>query len=553
MAMKERFDYVIIGAGSAGCVMANRLSADPENRVLLIEAGPRDRNPVYRIPLFAGRLYRWKYNNWAYQTEPEPHLDNRRIDWPRGRVLGGSSAINGMIYARGNRLDYDGWAQLGLSAWSYDRVLPYFKKSENYFGGADEYHGGDGPLPVTRMNSGHPMFDCFIEAGKQAGYRYNPDFNGADQEGVGHYDYNITGGERWSAARAYVHPALSRPNLTVITGAALRRIVIENGRAVGVRAFYGGAEIEFAAEREVIVSCGAVASPMALMHSGIGDADDLRALGIPVVVDAKGVGQNLQDHLNVSVFHAAKMRDLFYDFCRADKAVLGIIRAALFKTGQATLFPHEGAAFLRTDPAAASPDIQIHFMASGLYSMALRSPFAKPKSPGDTYGFTAHVCQLRPESRGELKLRSSDPAAPPVIRANYLATETDKRVLREGYKVVRNIFSQKAFDAIRGPCLVPDKDLRTEADIDAWVRARASTIFHPVGTCRMGVDPASVVDEELRVRGVEGLRVVDASVMPRLISANTHAPTVMIAERAADLVLGRNSIGTSEQAFGNAA
>ena len=538
--MAESYDYIIVGGGSAGCVLANRLSADPQNRVLLLEAGPRDWNPLYRVPVMAGRFYRMKYNNWWFLTEPEPQLKNRKIVWPRGKVLGGSSAINGMIYARGNKLDYDTWAQMGLPSWSYERILPYFKRSENYFGGADEYHGGDGPLPVTRMNSGHPFFDLLIEAGKQTGYKYNPDFNGAEQEGVGHYDYNIKGGERWSAARSYLGPIKGRLNLTVMTSAHLQRVVIEQGRAAGVRVKLGVEERTIRADREIILSAGAVNSPMILMHSGIGNADDLRAVGVTPLHPLDGVGRNLQDHLNVCLFYTTAERDLFYDFTRVDRAIIGMIRAILFKSGKATLFPHEGAAFLRTDPAAASPDVQVHFLASGLRSMQLRMPFAKRPADGQVYGYAANICQLRPESRGELKLRSNDPAAPPVIRANYLSAETDKRVMREGFRLIERMLNQPAFDRIRGRRMLPAGELKTDAEIDDWIAGAASTVFHPAGTCKMGIDSMAVVDERLRVHGIEGLRVVDASVMPNLISANTHAPTVMIAERASDFILEDN-------------
>jgi choline dehydrogenase len=535
--MRLTFDYVVLGAGSAGCVLANRLSASPENRVLLVEAGPRDWNPVFRVPIMAGRLFMGRYCNWSYETEPEPHLNGRRIPWPRGRVLGGSSSINGMIYARGHRLDYDNWAQLGLRSWAYERVLPYFRRSERHHGGGDAFHGSDGLLPVGPATSSNPLFDAFVEAGQQAGHRLNPDFNGEEQEGVGRYDYNIWNGQRWSSARAFLDPARARPNLTVITGAQLLKVLIENGRAVGARLAVSGGTIDARAEREVVLSAGAIGSPMGLMHSGIGDADHLMSLGIPVSVDLKAVGRNLQDHVHVVVAHQSKARDETYDHLRIDKAAVGFAGAALFGKGPFSRFPHEGGAFLKTDPSVASPDVQVHFFAGG--AGGLRHPFARKSWSryGDGYVFYGSVCHLRPESRGELTLRSADPLDHPIIRANYLSAELDRRTLRQGVKMVRDIFAKPAFDPYRGAEIAPGPDVRDDAAIDTFIAGSASTIFHPVGACRMGVDEGSVVDEELRVRGVEGLRVADASVMPRLVSANTHAPTVMIAERAAELIL----------------
>jgi choline dehydrogenase len=535
--MPSGYDYIVVGAGSAGCVLANRLSADAGVRVMLIEAGPRDWNPVFRVPIMAGRLYAGRYCNWSYLTEPEPGLAGRRIPWPRGRVLGGSSSINGMIYTRGNRLDYDGWAQQGLRSWSYERVLPYFRKSEHSWRGPSEFHGAEGPLKVGPATSSNPMFDAFVQAGLEAGYGFNDDFNGAEQEGVGRYDYNIWNGQRWSSARAFLDPARSRPNLKVITGALLNRVLLDKGRAVGVSVTLGGREVRLKAEREVILSCGAIGSPAALMQSGIGDGDQLRALGIEVAAHSKGVGRNLQDHAHVMVAHKSKAPDETWDNLRFDKAALGFARAAVAGQGPFSRFPHEGGAFLKTDPAAAAPDVQIHFFAGG--AGGVRHPFARSSWTrfGSGYVFYGSVCQLRPESVGELTLRSPDPRDPPVIRANYLSTETDRRTLREGVKAMRRIFAQPALASLSEGERLPGEAVRSDAEIDAFIAQNASTIFHPVGTCRMGVDDGSVVDEELRVRGVERLRVIDASVMPKITSCNTHAPTVMIAECGAELVL----------------
>ena len=536
--MARSYDFIIVGAGSAGCVLANRLSAEPANRVLLIEAGPRDWNPVFRVPIMAGRLYGGRYCNWSFSTEPEPQLDGRRIAWPRGRVLGGSSAINGMIYTRGNRLDYDGWAQMGLRDWSYDKVLEAFRRSERHHGGPSEFHGSRGELPVGPATSSNPLFDAFIQAGMEAGHPFNPDFNGREQEGVGRYDYNIWRGQRWSSARSFLDPIRSRANLDILTGAQLLKVNLEKGRATGVKLKIGRKAVDIPAEGEVILACGAIGSPMGLMHSGIGDADALGALGITPRVDLNSVGRNLQDHMHVAVAHRSKTPDETWNHLRLDKAAAGFAQAALFGKGPFSRFPHEGGAFLKTDPSAAAPEIQIHFIAGGAGG-GLRHPFARRTAPrfADGHIFYGSVCQLRPESTGEITLRSSDPFDAPVIRANYLSSPTDRRIVREGLKMVREIFAQPAMDRHRGEEIAPGAAVQSDAELDAFVARNGSTIFHPVGTCRMGVDPDSVVDERLRVRGVEGLRVADASVMPRLVSSNTHAPTVMIAEKAAGMIL----------------
>ena len=537
--MARSYDVIIVGAGSAGCVLANRLSADRGRRVLLVEAGPRDWNPVFRVPIMAGRLFAGRYCNWSFSTEPEPHLDGRRIPWPRGRVLGGSSAINGMIYTRGNRLDYDGWAQMGLRDWSYDKVLETFRKSEANHRGASEFHGSRGELPVGPATSSNPLFDAFIQAGMQAGHPFNADFNGAEQEGVGRYDYNIKDGQRWSSARSFLGADVrGRPNLDILTGAQLIRVNLEQGRAVGVRLKVGARAVDIPARGEVILSAGAIGSPMGLMHSGIGDADALKAVGIDPLVELKSVGKNLQDHMHVAVAHRSRTPDETWDHFRLDKAAGGFAQAALFGKGPFSRFPHEGGAFLKTDPAAAAPEVQIHFIAGGAGG-GLRHPFARKAPPrfADGHIFYGSVCQLRPESTGEISVRSSDPFDAPVIRANYLSSPTDRRIVREGLKMVREIFAQPAMDPHRGEEVAPGATVQSDADLDAFVARSGSTIFHPVGTCRMGVDDGSVVDEQLRVRGVEGLRVVDASVMPRLVSSNTHAPTVMIAEKAAGYIL----------------
>jgi choline dehydrogenase len=531
------FDFIIVGAGSAGCVLAYRLSEDPRNSVLLLEAGGKDWNPLFRVPLMTGVLLRNRYANWFYETDPEPNLNGRRIFWPRGKVLGGSSSINGMVYTRGTALDYDCWAQMGMPEWSFDKVLPAFRKSEAYKGEMSEFHGDRGPMPISRPNTQNPLFDAFIAAGQQAGYPRNEDFNGPSQEGVGRYDFTTFKGERWSAARAFLKPAMARRNLTVLTGAHLLKVVVDGSRATGVDVQVGGAHQRLLAGREVILSCGAVNSPAALMHSGIGDADRLRDLGIPVVHDLKGVGLNLQDHLLARVEHVCLKPVTLYDTLRGDRAARALLQAMLLKTGPAASFPLEGGAFLKSAPSLSEPDLQSHFL-PGLSTAALRLPFVRTaKTSHQGHGFFANIYQLRPQSTGEITLRSADPLAAPVIRPNYLSAPEDVRVLREGVKILRSIFAQEAFDAYRGIELAPGPDVRTDGDIEAWLRRTADTVFHPVGSCRMGTDPLAVVDPHLRIHGLSGLRVADASIMPRMPSSNTHAPSMMVAERAAEFIL----------------
>jgi choline dehydrogenase len=535
--MKRGYDYIVLGGGSAGCVLANRLSADPACDVLLVEAGPRDWDPLIRVPLMAGQFYRHTLHNWCYLTEPEPHLNNRRIEWPRGRVLGGSSAINGMVYTRGNKYDYDQWAQLGLRDWSYENLLPFFRKFEDFRDGENAYHGTGGELPVTRPNTPHPFYDTFEQAGLQSGLKFNPDFNGEEQEGVGRYHSSIGDGERWSTARAFLDPVRDRRNLDIVTGASVLKVDIANGRAFGVDLIANGLRTNITASREVIVSCGTISSPTVLMHSGIGPQRDLRALGIDVKVDTKGVGQNLQDHANVRMQYSSKREDALFGLRRFDRAALALARAVLLRSGPATKFPLEAGAFLRSRPELAAPDLQMHFT-PGISTANLRYPFRRlPAGAYEGYGFSGNVCHLRPESRGHIKLKSADPLDRPAIHVNYLATEGDRLSMREGFKRLRGMFHQKAFDDIRGEEVWPGPKVKTDDDIDAFIRANAASIYHPVGTCRMGVDDDSVVDEQLRVRGVDGLRVIDASIMPNLISANTNAPTIMIAEKGADYIL----------------
>jgi len=536
MGGNPEYDYIVAGAGSAGCVLARRLSDDPGTKVLLLEAGGRDSNPLLRVPIMTGLLLRNRYANWFHFTEPEPHLANRRLFWPRGKVMGGSSAINGMVYTRGLPSDYDGWAQTGLRGWAFDDVLPYFKRSESFHGGASERHSADGPLPVSRAGSSNPLFDAFIEAGVQAGHGRSTDFNGPAPEGFGRYDFTTSKGSRWSSARAFLDPVRDRSNLAIATRAHVDRVIFEKGRAVAVEAIIGGKRTTLRARREIILSLGTVATPCALMRSGIGPADELRRHDIAVAADSPEVGQNLQDHLLARVEHVCTQPLTLYSTLRGDRAALALLQALLTGTGPAATFPLQAGAFLRSDRALDTPDLQSHFL-PGLSTAALRLPFFRGAlTRHDGHGFFANVYRLRPESRGTITIRSADPFAEPVIRPNYLSTESDRRTLREGIRRLREVFTQRAFDPYRGPELAPGPGITSDADLDAWLASTADTAFHPVGTARMGADARAVVDGSLRVRGVEGLRVADASIMPRMPSSNTHAPTVMIAEKAADLI-----------------
>ena len=535
-ASAQVYDYIIAGGGTAGGVLADRLTADGRSRVLLIEAGPWDSNPLYRVPIMGVHLYQWQYNNWNFQTEPEPGLNNRRITWPRGRVIGGSSSMNGMIYTRGASEDYDRWAQAGLPQWSYDKVLPYFRKLESYEGERSDYRGTDGPIRVSRLDSEHPLFDAFIEAGQQAGLPYNPDFNGADLEGVGRYDTNIAAGQRWSTARAYLEPARGRDNLHVVTGGLVERVLIEGRRATGVEIRRGESVEAYRCGGEVILSGGAIGSPAALLHSGIGDPAELAKVGIETRHELKGVGRNLQDHLNFTHFYESLVPDLFFREARFDRAFGLLANAFLRKSGKGAIVPHNAGAFLKSDPAKVSPDLQIHYMPAGFNSRKVRWPLQALH--GDTpYGFAGHMCHLHPHSRGTISLQSADATRAPRIQGNYATEEADRIALRAGFRELGRIFAQPAYDGIRGKRLLPADDPRTDDEIDDWIAQNASTVFHPVGTCKMGTDPMAVVDERLSVHGMAGLRVVDASIMPTLVSANTHAPTIMIAERAADFIL----------------
>lgn len=528
------YDYVIVGAGSAGCVLANRLTADGDTSVLVLEAGKPDNDWLIRIPLGVGKVWVSPKYNWDYTSEPEPHVDGRQIWHPRGKVLGGSSSINMMAYVRGHRGDYDRWRQMGLTGWGYADVLPYFKRMEAFELGEDAYRGVSGALRTKRNDTREPWFDAVVEAGKAAGYKATDDYNGAEQEGFARMQFSIGGGRRCSAAVAYLHPAMKRPNLTVETSAHATRVVFEGNRAVGIAYRRDGKDVTVRATREVILSGGAYNSPHLLMLSGVGPADHLREMGIDPLVDHKGVGANLRDHPAVAVETGYDGPTKFHNRLRFDQLVIGMLQAQFLGTGPATLPPGAGTAFIKSRPEYEIPDMQMFFRP---LSLAAREwfPGIKPAAP---QAFTMRTCQLRPESRGEVRLASNDPFKSARVLNNFLSTETDRRSLRDAVKIMRDIVSQAPLDKFRGSENMPGDDVRTDDDIDAYVRKGLGTVYHPIGTCRMGPDQESVVDMDFRVRGCGGLRVIDASVMPDLVGGNINAPVLMVAEKASDIILG---------------
>ena len=526
----REFDYVIVGAGSAGCVLANRLTASGQHSVLLLEAGPRDSNIWIHVPLGYGKLFKEASVNWMFQTEPEPGLNGRSVFQPRGKVLGGSSSINGLLYVRGQHEDYDRWRQRGNVGWGYDDVLPYFKKAENQQRGANDYHGADGPLPVSDWRHHDPLSEAFVKAAAEVGIPTNPDFNGATQEGAGFFQTTTKRGRRASTARSYLRPAMQRSNLHVETEAQAQRLLFEGRRAVGVIYRQHGVERTARARKEMIVSSGAYGSPQLLQLSGVGPAELLKQHGISVVLDAPGVGNDLQDHMQVRIVMRCKQKVTLNDVMNNPlRQVMAGAQYAALRKGPLTIAAGTSGAFFKTDPRLASPDIQIHFLPFSTDKMGERlHPYS---------AFSASVCQLRPESRGTLRIKSADPSAAPEIRINYLATETDRNAFVDGMKILRKILKAPAL----GPYVIdeaePGPSVASDEQILEFCRQRGSTVYHPTSTCRMGNDPLAVTDQRLRVRGVDGLRVVDASVMPDLMSGNTNAPTIMIAEKASDMIL----------------
>jgi len=520
-------DYVIIGAGSAGCALANRLTEDSDVKVLLLEAGGPDKRQKIQIPAAFPKLFKTECD-WAYETEELEHMNRRRMFWPRGRVLGGSSSINAMIYSRANRGDHDRFGELGVEGWGYDDILPYYKKSENNERGPSEFHGVGGELNVADLSCVNPLTHRFVEAAQDAGLKYNGDFNGASQEGVGYLQVTQKNGKRHSAAAAFLKPVLSRPNLAVETGAHVTRLLFDKNKVVGVEFVRNGLTEQARVNREVILSGGAINSPQTLMLSGVGPADHLRAMDIPVVVDLPGVGQNLMDHLLIGVEYECREPIGLH---KADN-VKNILNYMLFKKGPLTSSVAEAAAFLKIDSHRGAPNIELVF-APVFY---MDNGFGNP----DLHGFSIGVALQKPESRGHVRLKSKDPFVAPAIQPNYLASEADLAAGVEGVKLAREIFGSRHFNRFRGKEWWPGEVAKTDDDFAEHIRQTAETIYHPVGTCKMGNDSAAVVDNRLRARGVEGLRVVDASVIPIQITGHTNAPTIAIAEKAADLIKGHS-------------
>ena len=530
--MSEEFDYIVVGAGSAGCVLAARLSEDPATRVLLLEAGPPDRSLWIHLPIGYGKTMWNDTYNWCFHTDPDPNMNGRRIYWPRGKTLGGSSSINGLIYIRGQREDYDHWAALGNTGWGYDDVLPYFIRSEGNQRGTIPYHGGDGPLKVSDIGPKHALIEAFIDGVQQIGpssVRRTDDFNGAQQEGAGYYQLTTSKGWRCSTATAYLDPARGRPNLRIETEAFAAGLIMDGRRAVGVRYRQGGAMKSARCNAEVLLAAGSIQSPQLLQLSGIGPRVLLERHGIPVVVDAPGVGENLQDHLQIRLTYEST-RPTTNDQLNSwlGQARLGL-QWLLFRTGPLAVGINQGGCFMRALPGEAkTPDIQFHV---ATLSADMAGGKVHPYS-----GFTMSVCQLRPESRGHIRIRSADPFEPPEMQPNYLATDLDRRTAVAGLKAARAIAASEAMRPYVLREVKPGPFATSDADLLEFCRDNGATIFHPTGTCRMGVDPLAVVDTRLRVNFVAGLRVIDCSVMPTLTSGNTNAPAVMMAEKAADMI-----------------
>jgi choline dehydrogenase len=534
-------DVVVVGAGAAGCVLASRLSEDPHRKVLLVEAGGSDWNPLLRVPLMTGLILRSAYANWGYVTEPEDALNARRLQWARGKVLGGSTSINGMVYMRGLPLDYDRWDASGLHGWAYRDVLPYFLRSERSHRRDDALHGTQGPMTVSAPRLANPLFEAYREAARQAGWPATDDFAGEKPLGVGAYDFNIARGRRVSASSAFLAPARARPNLRVLTGAQALGLIWSGPRRVGgVVVRHQGQALSCRAQTEVVLCGGAVNSPQLLLLSGIGPADELRRHGVDVRVDLPGVGQSLQDHLLVRVEHRATEGVTLDRLRRPDRAAWALAQALLWGRGPAASFPLEVGGLYRSGLEGEAPDLQSHFLPA-LSSASIRLPGFGRALPQDRgAGFFANVFQLRPRSVGRIGLASADPLQPPRIQPRYLSDPHDLQVLRQGVRVLREIFRQRAFDRWRAEELSPGNCVQTDAELEAWIRATADTVYHPTSSCRMGPDgdAGAVLDAQCRVRGVENLRVADASSLPSVTSGNTAAPTIMLAERVADFVRG---------------
>jgi choline dehydrogenase/4-pyridoxate dehydrogenase len=533
----SEYDFIIVGAGSAGCTLANRLSEDA--RVLVLEAGGWDRDPWIHIPLAWGRMMARRSHDWHYSTDPEPGMNGRQIEIPRGKVIGGSSSINAMAYVRGHRGDYDRWAANGLTQWSYAHVLPYFQRQESWEGGADQYRGGDGPLSTRHTRFDDPIIEAFAASGAAAGYGWTDDFNGRQQEGFTRRQVTIRNGRRCSTAVAYLRPVLARPNLHVEVGALVNRVLLEGARAVGVEYLSAsGDTVRARAAREVILAGGAINSPQLLMLSGIGDPAELKTHGIETKVPLGGIGKNLQDHVSADVAYLRKTPGTFHRQMRLDRILRDLAQAYLFGTGFASDVPGGVTAFLKTGRDPKLPDVQFLYRAGSLAAQ----PYLPPFLPSFADSFGCRVALLRPKSRGRVSLGSSDPRASAHIGLNFLTHDDDLKVLRAGIRMAINVGRQRPITPFVGAEMTK---LDTDAEIDAHVRATGITVYHPIGTCRMGSDNDAVVDPQLCVRGVEALRVVDASVMPDLTGGNINAVVIMIAEKAADMIRGRTALAPS--------
>ena len=524
------FDYIVVGAGSAGCVLADRLSASGRHRVLVLEAGGEDRNIWIHVPIGYAKLFADAKNNWMYNSEPEPECGGRSIIQPRGKVLGGSSSINGLLYIRGQAEDFDHWRQLGNAGWSFTDVLPYFRRAEDQQRGEDELHGVGGPLAVRDVSEGHPLCDAFIDACEQAGLPRTEDFNGPTQEGAGYFQLTTRNGRRCSTARGYLKPARKRPNVAVESNALSTRILFEGRRAVGVEYIKDGAKRVARASGEVILASGAFNSPQLLQLSGVGPGDLLRQHGIDVIADMKGVGADLQDHYQARFNYRGTTRNTINDMMGSmTKRVAAGLRYALFRKGFLTIGAGYAGGFFKTDPSLPSPDVQFHFILFSADSVGQKlHPWP---------GFLASICQLRPESRGFVRIKSADPAQAPAIQPRYMTAQVDRDVMVAGMKLLRRVMGQPAIARYIDEELMPGAKVQTDAEYLEFARQKGTTVFHPTSTCRMGSDVTAVVDERLRVHGFDGLRVADASIMPTVVSGNTNAACVMIGEKASDMIL----------------